>query len=204
MKNLAIMQEREKENIRFSYDQIRKEKMDLEDQNQQLQNQEKTYKVAYEDWKSKYDLLEIKFNSLKKDLESKSQTSNSEISKIVLSAKNSESNSSNTELSQITLELKKVLDQHLEILSQFISSDKKTETEESVESKQDPLHWIMGIDEDTSKILKNQGISSFEQLYDLSKNDVKKLMIQFDHIDDRIIESWPLQAGALIRSNNRN
>ena len=58
----------------------------------------------------------------------------------------------------------------------------------------------MGIDEDTSSILKNQGIRTFEQLYELPKKELRKLMIQFEDIDERIIESWPMQAGAIIRS----
>ena len=63
--------ELEKESLRNSYDQIRKEKLNNDDQFQQALNQERIYKVAFEDWKSKYDLLELKYNTLKKDYESK-------------------------------------------------------------------------------------------------------------------------------------
>lgn len=200
----------ENNQLRISYDQIRKEKLSLDDQLHQATNQERTYKVAFEDWKSKYDLMELKYNNLKREYESKSITINDELKSVngledSKELTSSKTNSNTTiplqELNKITDDLRTVLNQHLEILDKIINQDGDLKLNE-VPVKSDPLHWIMGIDEDTSNILKNQGIRTFEQVYELPKKDLRKLMVQFDDIDDRIIESWPMQAGAILRSRS--
>jgi hypothetical protein len=61
----------EKDQIKIAFDLCRKEKMDADDKLNLIQAQEKTYKVAYEDWKAKYEMLENRFILLKKELEAK-------------------------------------------------------------------------------------------------------------------------------------
>ncbi|MEP7195713.1 MAG: hypothetical protein ABI851_04290 [Saprospiraceae bacterium] len=206
-------EEREKESLRISYDQLRKEKIELDDQIQLSLNQEKTYKVAYEDWKSKYDLLESKFNVLRKEIENKTYPTGNQTnlkteeevievkSKALDSNQESKTNSNNNqnEISLLTSDLRNILNQHLQILSKVINSESGIQLMD-LGVKSDPLHWIMGIDEDISSILKNQGIRTFEQLHELPKKELRKLMLQFEDIDERLIESWPMQAGAIIRS----
>ncbi len=216
LKKQLEFSDKEKEALRLSYDQIRKEKIDLQDQLQLTQNQERTYKVAFEDWKSKYDMLELKYSGLKKESEPKNSSgtaitvSDSESSLSLNTGLNSSKKSPvdssdhlHAELSHFTRELRQILDQHVEILNKIIGADPDLKWSTSP-AKSDPLHWIMGIDEDTSGILKNQGIRTFEQLYELPKKDLKKLILQFDEIDERIIESWPMQAGAIIRSKQES
>lgn len=193
----------EKESLKIAFDQIRKEKIDLQDRVSLAQNEEKTYKVAFEDWKSKYDLMESKYNSMKRELETRqpiSEKSESNPIQYTNTSHESQSPTLTKELSQITADLKTILNQHLEVLGKFVSTESIQTQLTKQETPSDPLHWIMGIDEDTSRLLNNQGINTFKQLSELPKTELKKLMIQFDDIDDRVIESWPMQAGALIRS----
>ncbi|NOT36039.1 MAG: hypothetical protein HOP11_01525 [Saprospiraceae bacterium] len=203
LKNQIQIKDNERDTLKAAFDVTRKEKFDLQELVDQAQNQEKTYKVAFEDWKSKYDLLEAKYNSLKRDSEHKTAITEKSELKEQTKASGTENLSEISELSKITYDLKSILNQHLEVLGKMVNTDSNQQEVISTPNVQsDPLHWIMGIDEDTSKILKNQGIQTFEQLYNLPKTEIKKLMIQFEEIDDRIIESWPMQAGAIIRSKN--
>lgn len=199
----------ERNQIRSSYDQLRKEKIESDEKLSQIQSQERTYKVAYEDWKSKYESLEIRYQALKKELESKPiQTSNQANMQTTESAVEKKSQNplinkgqSGPAESQILEELKLILDQHLELLKNFMnegnSSGSIAKTEHS-----DPLHWIMGIDEDTSAVLKNLGIRTFRQMADLPKKEIRKLMLQFEDIEDKVIESWPLQAVAILNTQS--
>jgi len=196
MKRVIETRNFEKENMKATYDQSRKDKIDLEDQLQQLQNQERTYKVAYEDWKSKYDLLELKYTNLRKEIETKAGSTSIEADsdeKVFERQRDSKS-----EVHSITLEIKDILNQHLEALNQIIHPGRKST--KSHTKPAEPLHWILGIDQDTSRILQNNGINTFERVSKLSKAEVRKLKTQFEEIDENIIESWPLQASAIIRS----
>lgn len=187
----------ERDQIRINFDQIRKEKIDLDDKIAQHQAQERTYKVAYEDWKSKYELLEQKFLSYRKESEIKPLLENKPNASI---PKTLESQHSETvDEKSLAKELKSVLDQHLEILKNLIQDEVQGPLKQK-NIPSDPLHWIMGIDDDTSSVLKNMGIRTFEQLSELPRKEVKKMMVQFEDIEDKVIESWPLQAKAIINS----
>ncbi len=200
----------ERDQLRFNFDQVRKEKIETDDKLNQLQAQERTYKVAYEDWKSKYESLEQKYTSQRKDLESKlkvnavysSKESEPEMDESIVRLKTVSAPVSSQD-SQLIKDLKSVLDQHLEILKSLISDDKTLGSIQK-EMPSDPLHWIMGIDEDTSHILKNMGIRTFHQLSELARKDLKKMMVQFEDIEDKLIESWPMQATAILNSKTSN
>jgi chromosome segregation ATPase len=208
----------ERNEFKILYDQLRKEKFDLEDRISQIQGQERTYKVAYEDWKSKYALLEDKFQELKRDSELhatedlshlKTELQVLEKENKVLSAKIEDLESQLAQLksapvatptasqdSKIVTELKSVLDQHLAIISNIIGDEKMEQyTQKNIPA--DPLHLIKGIDEDVSEKLQAQGIRTFDQIKNSTRIDVKKWMIEFDDIDEKIIESWPYQAEAI-------
>jgi seryl-tRNA synthetase len=208
----------EKNDLKILYDQLRKEKFDLEDKLSQIQGQERTYKVAYEDWKSKYSLLEEKYHELKKDtelhspeetallnkeinlLEKVNETLKEEINDLNLRISNLSSNpaivSTNSD-SKIVSELKSVLDQHLAIISNIIGDEKMEQyTHKSIPA--DPLHLIKGIDPEISAKLQSSGIRTFEQIVHTSRRDLKKWMIDFEEIDDKLIESWPYQAEAIL------
>ncbi len=208
----------EKNELKILYDQLRKEKFDLEDNLAQIQGQERTYKVAYEDWKSKYALLEDKFTELKKEAEF---TSHEELDSLktelqllekenkMLSAKihdlelqlsglknTTPEPSTASADSKIVTELKSVLDQHLAIISNIIGDEKMEQyTQKNIPS--DPLHLIKGIDEEISEKLQAQGVRTFDQIKNSSRIDLKKWMIEFEDIDEKIIESWPYQAEAI-------
>mgnify|MGYP003440082950 CR=1 FL=1 len=62
----------------------------------------------------------------------------------------------------------------------------------------DPLHLIKGIDPETSTKLQSQGIRTFEQIAHTARKDLKKWIFEFDDIDDKLIESWPYQAEAIM------
>ena len=62
----------------------------------------------------------------------------------------------------------------------------------------------MGIDDEVSKQLQNQGINTFEQISSLQNKEIRKLMVQFEEIDDKIIESWPMQASAILNTKELN
>ncbi|MFN8280638.1 MAG: hypothetical protein U0V49_10185 [Saprospiraceae bacterium] len=200
--------DREQQSLRLSYDQIRLEKLQMEERYQQAINLERTYKVAFEDWKSKYDLLEIKYNALKKDFEQQriSENKSEPVAEIVnnsSSASEYQHHSAANEIQlsefrQLSSDIRNILNQHLEILSKLVHDVDLSPN--STAPKSDPLHLIMGIDEDVSAVLQNQGIRTFDQLVDLPRKEIKKLVAQFDEIDERLVESWPLQAGAIIRA----
>lgn len=201
--------EREQQSLRLTYDQIRLEKLQIEERYEQANNLERTYKVAFEDWKSKYDLLEIKYNALKKDLEQQRIAESKSTEPVAAIVNNSSSESDRprnstanedelSEFRQLSNDIRNILNQHLEILSKMVHDGELSPS--SSPPKSDPLHLIMGIDEDVSVVLQNQGIRTFDQLVDLPRKEVKKLVAQFDEIDERIVESWPLQAGAIIRA----
>jgi predicted flap endonuclease-1-like 5' DNA nuclease len=92
-----------------------------------------------------------------------------------------------------------ILDQHLEIISSLIGDEKMEAINKKIKPA-DPLHWIMGIDEDVSKRLQNQGIKTFTQISSLPKKEIRKLMDQFEEIEEKVIESWPLQASAILNT----
>jgi len=193
----------ERNQVRASYDQLRKEKIESDEKLAQIQSQERTYKVAYEDWKSKYESLEIRYQALKKDLDSKTAQTNPPSTESTIEKKNFNSISTkdpiNPSESQILSELKLILDQHLELLKNFMNEGTAASGTSKIEHA-DPLHWIMGIDEDTSNVLKNLGIRTFRQMAELPKKELRKMMLQFEDIEDKVIESWPLQASAILNT----
>lgn len=214
----------EKNDLKILYDQLRKEKFDLEEKMSQIQGQERTYKVAYEDWKSKYSVLEDKYQQLKRDSEShspeemvhlknevtlrdkvnESLTSRLKDLESQLAALHSNSPApSNNNDSKIVSELKSVLDQHLAIISNIIGDERMGQyTQKNIPS--DPLHLIKGIDSDVSAKLQAQGIRSFEQIIHTSKRDLKKWMLEFEEVDEKLIESWPYQAEAILNVKSLN
>lgn len=208
----------EKNDLKLLYDQIRKDKFDLEDKLSQIQGQERTYKVAYEDWKSKYSLLEEKYQLLKKEaqlhspedlillhnelklLKKENESLTEKVKELefqISSFKSSPVTHSTSSDSKIVSELKSVLDQHLAIISNIIG-DEKMEQYTQKNLPLDPLHLIKGIDPEISLKLQAQGIRSFEQIIHTTRKDLKKWMIEFDEIDDKLIESWPYQAEAIM------
>ncbi len=207
----------EKNELKILYDQLRKEKFDLDDKLSQLQGQERTYKVAYEDWKSKYGLLEEKYQQLKKDADPQGheealllkseikllEKENEALTDKIRQLEQAPSANLNAAVpsasgdSKIVSELKSVLDQHLAIISNIIGDEKMEQyTHKNIPA--DPLHLIKGIDPEISSKLQAQGIRTFEQIIHTPKKDLKKWMIEFDEIDDKIIESWPFQAEAIL------
>ncbi|MBK9107547.1 MAG: hypothetical protein IPM92_03980 [Saprospiraceae bacterium] len=203
---------RERDELKFLYDQLRKEKLDFEDKIIQAQSQEKTYKAAYEDWKSKYAFLEEKHINLKKEFEGGHLSSNEKesfqtelqqkdqvIAGLQLRLNQLESKEGNTATadSKIVSDLKAVLDQHLSIISQIIG-DEKMEQYTQKASPSDPLHLIKGIDDKISNALQSHGVRTFEQISKTPKKDLRKWMIEFDDVDDKLIESWPFQAEAIM------
>lgn len=211
---------RDKNDLRILYDQLRKEKFDLDEKILQTHEQERTYKVAYEDWKSKYVILEEKYLEVKRKFEDLSLLIDSEqsnhplklaqnlnqelelkvfeleqqILNLKTSQKISESESGD---SKIVSDLKSILDQHLMIISNIIG-DEKMEQYTLKAQPADPLHLIKGIDDDVASQLISKGIRSFDQLKNTSKKDLRKWMVEFDEIDDKLIESWPYQAEAIL------
>ena len=211
---------RDKNDLRVLYDQLRKDKFDLEEKILNTQEQERTYKVAYEDWKSKYSILEEKYleskrkqeeslqqtdgeqsnqllflsQKLNQELELKVSELEEQIQQIKSNQKVSESQSGN---SKIVSDLKSILDQHLMIISNIIG-DEKMELYTMKAQPSDPLHLIKGIDANVETRLISKGIRSFDQIKNTSKKDLKKWMVEFDEIDDKLIESWPFQAEAIL------
>lgn len=210
-KSELIQLTQEKELLKLQFDQIRKEKIELEDKIQQVQAQERTYQVAYEDWKSKYTLLEDRYIQLKKESEILQQS----LSTISVEAKKNaelvqqptqhpsildkEITKSPLDAEKILSDLKAILDQHLHIISGMISEDDFSKLgKNSIPS--DPLHWIQGMDKHVVDELEKQGIRSFKQLAATPKKELKKWMITFEEVDEKLIESWPLQASAILAS----
>ncbi|MBK9272342.1 MAG: hypothetical protein IPM48_12175 [Saprospiraceae bacterium] len=197
----------ERDQIRLNFDLLRKEKFETDEKLNQLQAQERTYKVAYEDWKGKYEILEQKYTLLKKEMDSKVESIQDYTVGRVGKNEQDYSLSTNRESPQETAghqilkDLKSVLDQHAEVLRKLIADDKIISAPIK-ELPSDPLHWIMGIDEDTSAEIKNMGLRTFQQIAELPRKEIKKMMLQFEDIEDRVIESWPLQAGAILNSKN--
>jgi len=103
--------------------------------------------------------------------------------------------------SKIVADLKSILDQHLMIISNIIG-DEKMEQYTLKAQPSDPLHLIKGIDEDVASRLISKGIRSFDQIKNTSKKDLRKWMVEFDEIDDKLIESWPYQAEAILNVTN--
>ena len=62
----------------------------------------------------------------------------------------------------------------------------------------------MVIDDEVSKQLQNHGLNTFEQISSLQNKEIRKLMVQFEEIDDKIIESWPMQASAILNTKELN
>ncbi|HQX44500.1 MAG TPA: hypothetical protein PK209_08095, partial [Saprospiraceae bacterium] len=161
--------------------------------------------------KAKYEMLENRFILLKKEIESKPNYVESQVvPEIKATVKpfqtelNKEVNATETISDKsIIKELKLILDQHLEIINNLIG-DEKFESIHKKAKPSDPLHWIMGIDDEVSKQLQNQGINTFEQISSLQNKEIRKLMVQFEEIDDKIIESWPMQASAILNTKELN
>ncbi len=208
--------QRDFELLKLQYDQIRKDKIDQEDRLNQAESQERTYKVAFEDWKSKYSLLEENYLRLKKEMDALKESPHYDSSLLQnelhqktdrihylenqiqqLSLQSPSTKPADSSDSKIVADLKSVLDQHLAIISQIIG-DEKMEIYTQKSAPPDPLHLIKGIDEHVSQSLLSKGIRSFEQIAQVPRKDLRKWMIEFEDIDDKLIESWPYQAEAIL------
>ena len=210
----------DKETVKIQYDQARKEKIDLEEKANNAIAQERTFKVAYEDWKSKYELLESKYIQLRKDIEQ--INANTSTSKFVtneaasikeedkisikepsfitqsLALKN-EVSQSNQENSAVIQELKQILNQHMQIISGMINDEKSVQKLFEPPIHIDPLMLIDGINEEIFAELKEIGIHTFSQIAEATRKDIKKWIFHFEEIDENIIESWPFQAKAILK-----
>ncbi len=205
-KKSAVAQlKQERDLLKMQFDQARKEKIDLEDEINSARAQEKTYKVAYEDWKSKYALLEEKYFQLKKEFQeiAENKPPSNHSHDPINNTQATSSPQASVHVSGHTLDgqkilqdLKTILDQHLEIISRMIGEeDFQKMSKPPVPS--DPLHWIQGMNEEVIQKLHKQGVRSFDQIAAASRRDVGKWIMEFEDIDERIIESWPLQAAAI-------
>jgi len=221
-RNAGIMKEltRERDETKFLYDQLRKEKLEFDEKLQQAQSQERTYKAAYEDWKSKYSFLEERHLQLKNEFEKSDanprytvelEKSLSEKEQLVqalqvrlteMEIKPSAHSVQSSSESKIISDLKSVLDQHLAIISQIIG-DEKMEQYTQKSPKADPLHLIKGIDENISQKLQSHGVRTFQQMASTPRKDLRKWMIEFEDVDDKLIESWPFQAEAILNVMER-
>ncbi len=217
----------EKNLLKTQFDQIRLDKLGLDEHIQNLVIQEKTYKVAYEDWKAKYEWLDLRYQQLKHDLESKPIKANELVNLFELPSISPTSNekiiTSNSKLSDISNqqpesltqvktnlpgelygkeilnELKSILDQHLQIIGSVIG-DEKLGTIQQKNQSFNPLYYIEGIDHSRALLLNDQGIQTLEQLANISKSILKKWHFQFEELDETIINSWPFQASAILNS----
>lgn len=217
----------EKNLLKTQFDQIRLDKLGLDEHIQNLVIQEKTYKVAYEDWKAKYEWLDLRYQQLKHDLESKPIKANELVNQFELPSISPTSNekiiTSNSKLSDISNqqpenltqvktslpgelygkeilnELKSILDQHLQIIGSVIG-DEKLGTIQKKNQSFNPLYYIEGIDHSRALLLNDQGIQTLEQLATISKSILKKWHFQFEELDETIINSWPFQATAILNS----
>ena len=217
----------EKNLLKTQFDQIRLDKLGLDEHIQNLVIQEKTYKVAYEDWKAKYEWLDLRYQQLKHDLESKPIKANELVNQFELPSISPTSNekiiTSNSKLSDISNqqpesltqvktnlpgelygkeilnELKSILDQHLQIIGGVIGDEKLGSIQQKNQSF-NPLYYIEGIDHSIALQLNDQGIQTLEQLANISKSILKKWHFQFEELDETIINSWPFQATAILNS----
>lgn len=217
----------EKNLIKTQFDQIRLDKLALDEHIQNLVIQEKTYKVAYEDWKAKYEWLDLRYQQLKHDQESKPIKADKLADPLELpyNSPNSKEKiiTSNSKLSdidkhqpesitqvktilpsepygkEILNELKSILDQHLQIIGSVIADEKLGTIHKKNESF-NPLYNIEGIDHSRAILLNDQGIQTLEQLANISKSILKKWHFQFEELDETIINSWPFQATAILNS----
>lgn len=62
---------------------------------------------------------------------------------------------------------------------------------------------IDGINEEIFAEFKELGVNTFVQIAEASRKDLKKWMFHFEEIDERIIESWPYQAKAILNYLNK-
>ena len=194
----------EKEILKSQYDQSRK---------------------AYEDWKSKYENLESKYIQTRKEMDQ--HLANQQISiksienekaskpqeveqKVVIVPQvnveeklSSKMNDNNVESSFVLQELKQILNQHVQIISGIIADEKSAQKTSQAPIPSDPLTLIDGINEEIFAEFKELGVNTFVQIAEASRKDLKKWMFHFEEIDERIIESWPYQAKAILNYLNK-
>jgi predicted flap endonuclease-1-like 5' DNA nuclease len=211
----------DKETVKIQYDQARKEKIDLEEKANNAIAQERTFKVAYEDWKSKYEILESKYIQIRKEIEqinannATSKLIANEATPVKLEEKTSTLEStfaqknevlpySNQENTSVIQELKQILNQHMQIISGMINDEKSVQKLFEPPIQIDPLMLIDGINEEIFAELKEIGVHTFSQIAEATRKDIKKWIFHFEEIDENIIESWPFQAKAIINFQNKN
>ena len=183
----------EKEILKSQYDQSRKEKIDIEEKANNALAQERTFKVAYEDWKSKYENLESKYIQTRKEMDQ--HLANQQISiksienekaskpqeveqKVVIVPQvnveeklSSKMNDNNVESSFVLQELKQILNQHVQIISGIIADEKSAQKTSQAPIPSDPLTLIDGINEEKLNkdgkinIMVKSGL--FEEDYDI-------------------------------------
>lgn len=210
----------DKEALKLQFDQVRKEKLDLSDKFEQLQSQEKTFRVAYEDWKSKYESIEHKYLQLRREFD---QMGNTQQTTDKSSPQFSESiqqlddklESLSQQIQTLTQtpqhsdpelvsEMRSLLNQHMLILQQVIGEETFTKLTLSHVAPTDPLGWIVGIDENVKEKLVSSGIRSFEQIAEISQKEMRNWFVLFEDVDQNLIESWPLQAQAILQTKNKD
>ncbi|MBV6472979.1 MAG: hypothetical protein JPMHGGIA_01250 [Saprospiraceae bacterium] len=209
-------QERERDALKSQYDQLRKENFDLSQRLEQSQSQEKTYRAAYEDWKSRYALLEERHVQLKRETEErdvndtahvreslKEHSKDAELERLRLRVTDLEGQLNQRPVtpspeSKIVADLKSVLDQHLAIISKIIGDEKMEQYTQGLPS--DPIHLIKGMDERVCTTLRESGYRTFEQIANAPRKELRKWMTLFEDIDDKLIASWPYQAEAIINA----
>lgn len=90
------------------------------------------------------------------------------------------------------------------ILQQVIGEETFTKLTLSHVAPTDPLVWIVGIDENVKEKLVSSGIRSFEQIAEISQKEMRNWFVLFEDVDQNLIESWPLQAQAILQTKNKD
>ncbi|MCC6753119.1 MAG: hypothetical protein IT266_03935 [Saprospiraceae bacterium] len=209
-------QERERDALKSQYDLLRKDNFDLNQRLEQSVSQEKTYRAAYEDWKSRYALLEERHIQLKKDAEERDARESIPIGELLrgpsrdaelerlrervadLEGQLNHRPAPAPSESKIVADLKSVLDQHLAIISKIIGDEKMEQYTQGLPS--DPIHLIKGMDEQVCATLRESGYRTFEQIANVPRKELRKWMTVFEDVDDKLIASWPYQAEAIINA----
>ena len=50
----------------------------------------------------------------------------------------------------------------------------------------------------------SSGIRSFEQIAEISQKEMRNWFVLFEDVDQNLIESWPLQAQAILQTKNKD
>ena len=105
---------------------------------------------------------------------------------------------------ELVSEMRSLLNQHMLILQQVIGEETFTKLSLAHAAPTDPLVWIVGIDENVKEKLVSSGIRSFEQIAEISQKEMRNWFVLFEDVDQNLIESWPLQAQAILKTKNKD